>query len=686
MVCVCPPGKCDNLTSSEILTSPPSTAVNIKSTLSSIGNCNCIYGTCLSDATTKCLCNKGWFGNTCNMSCSQLCGASMLCIDVNGSVQCIPDSVNDSPVHHQIPDVCSPTYVKRSESERSCRGSFVICEFGVCIEKTEGVRCECDHGATGTLCEHSCCRGCGTHGACRVVPENGLNVCDCERNYTGNKCDAPIDVSNSLCSCVHGACNGPGTCSCYEGWTGGTCNISCTEHCGTGRQCIPFLFGKVYCFPNGNETTTQSPPISPRLDACSSDYVIRSESERSCKGMFSCKYGTCVTNDPLLYCRCDLGVSPSQLCEHKCCKDCGNQGQCYYHVERQEERCNCDTNYTGSLCEIYDPPVKYIEPEKVKWWFYLLVILIPILVMTLLTSLFLMYLWKRRVIVVLKAVRLFQAYEDDDERQWDAFISYRSNTPDEDYVIHTLFPKLTREMGFNVNVHYKDFIPGNEITNNIIYAVENSRRTILVVSPHYLTSNFTKMEWQLAQQKMLERKNKIIPILLEDISPHKDTIDPNLKSILDSVTYIEWPGDQSKKIDKFWQRLNLSMPKKKKQPSSHMNSSFQNGRLSQPTNSTNQNSDSFNKSFELESMKPMYASSVSESSEVYNHVNEDEMLAPDEIYNIINEGAIDLDFKHVTGEQTRTEINNDRNAGNRPKAMLNVSKRIENDYVFKIDV
>ena len=58
-------------------------------------------------------------------------------------------------------------------------------------------------------------------------------------------------------------------------------------------------------------------------------------------------------------------------------------------------------------------PVKYIEPEKVKWWFYLLVILIPILVMTLLTSLFLMYLWKRRVIVVLKAVRLFQAYEDD---------------------------------------------------------------------------------------------------------------------------------------------------------------------------------------------------------------------------------------------------------------------------------
>ncbi|KAH3847092.1 hypothetical protein DPMN_089406 [Dreissena polymorpha] len=305
--------------------------------------------------------------------------------------------------------------------------------------------------------------------------------------------------------------------------------------------------------------------------------------------------------------------------------------------------------------------------------------------MTLLTSLFLVYLWKRRVIVVLKAVRLFQAYEDDDERQWDAFISYRSTTLDEDYVIHTLFPKLTQEMGFNVNVHYKDFIPGNEITNNIIYAVENSRRTILVVSPHYLTSKFTKMEWHLAQQKMLERMNKIIPILLEDISSQKDTMDPNLKSILDSVTYIEWPGDQSKKVDKFWQRISLSMPKKKKQPQ-HMSNSFQNGGLSQLTNSTNQNSDSFNKSFELDSMKPRYERSVSESTKVYNHVNENEMSGPEEIYSIINEGALDLDVQHLSDEHTRNEINNEMNDDCGPKTLVNEPKKIENDYIFKIDV
>ncbi|KAH3696169.1 hypothetical protein DPMN_083634 [Dreissena polymorpha] len=678
---------CDNVTSSNIMTSKQPTATNETSTALYGRNCSCVHGTCVNNATSPCVCNESWFGNTCNVSCEQLCGERMLCIGLNENMQCIPDGINDNhvPTNLSNADVCSPTYVKRPDSERSCSLIPLSCEFGVCIESIDTIHCKCDLRATGQLCEQRCCRNCGAHGSCRVVPGSGIEMCNCEQNYTGAFCEIPIHEANNSCNCIQGSCNDARTCICNKGWTGATCNISCSDHCGQGSTCAE-VFSKVTCIPTGIETTSQSQTtIIPRQDACSSDYVLRPVQERECMGIFNCTYGTCVIQGDFRLCQCDIGVSPGyQLCEHKCCKDCGNNGQCYYHPELNE-MCNCETNYSGPLCEIYDPPVKNTEVEKVHWWFYLIVVLIPILVMTLLTSLFLVYLWKRRVIVVLKAVRLFQAYEDDDERQWDAFISYRSNTPDEDYVIHTLFPKLTQEMGFNVNVHYKDFIPGNEITNNIIYAVENSRRTILVVSPHYLTSNFTKMEWQLAQQKMLERKNKIIPILLEEISSQKDTMDPNLKSILDSVTYIEWPGDQSKKVDKFWQRISLSMPKKKKQ-TQHMSSSFQNGGLSQPANSTNQNSDSLNKSFELDSMKPRFERSVSESSEVYNHINENEMLGPEEIYSIINEGAIDLDVKHVTDEQTRNEINNEMNDDCGPKTLVNEPKRIENDYIFKIDV
>lgn len=47
-----------------------------------------------------------------------------------------------------------------------------------------------------------------------------------------------------------------------------------------------------------------------------------------------------------------------------------------------------------------------------------------------------------------------------DEREFDAFISYTSDTTDEDYVLRTLYPKLANEMMFNINIHEKNALPG----------------------------------------------------------------------------------------------------------------------------------------------------------------------------------------------------------------------------------
>ena len=68
----------------------------------------------------------------------------------------------------------------------------------------------------------------------------------------------------------------------------------------------------------------------------------------------------------------------------------------------------------------------------------------------------------------------------------------------------------------------------------------------------------------MAQTEMLKRRHRIIPLVLEDISSHKSELDPNLEQIMNSVTYLEWPEDEdSVKIQKFWKKLVLSMPKKK---------------------------------------------------------------------------------------------------------------------------
>lgn len=61
----------------------------------------------------------------------------------------------------------------------------------------------------------------------------------------------------------------------------------------------------------------------------------------------------------------------------------------------------------------------------------------------------------------------------------------------------------------------------------------------MIITPSYITSEFTKFEYQVAQQEMLKRRHRIIPILLEDITECKETMDPNLKVILNSGTIIE---------------------------------------------------------------------------------------------------------------------------------------------------
>ena len=99
------------------------------------------------------------------------------------------------------------------------------------------------------------------------------------------------------------------------------------------------------------------------------------------------------------------------------------------------------------------------------------------------------------------------------------------------------------------------------IFDNILEAINNSRRTILVLSPRFLDSEWTRYEYQVALQEMLKKKHRIIPLILEDISDIEN-IDETLKQILDSITYIKWP-DNDKKEKHFWKTLQLYRPKKR---------------------------------------------------------------------------------------------------------------------------
>ncbi|KAL3869720.1 hypothetical protein ACJMK2_042369 [Sinanodonta woodiana] len=305
-------------------------------------------------------------------------------------------------------------------------------------------------------------------------------------------------------------------------------------------------------------------PLTQNAD-CLNNYTLNTT---FCQGGMPCFYGDCVTDNitSVISCECFPGAVGS-LCKEPCCLDCGPYGECSVNITDNSQLCICHPGYTDKSCtKPIDISSPRVQVEKETWYLWLVGVCAVVLFLLLLLLIVLPYLmWKHRVILIMKIVHYFQPYEDQDDRVWDAFVSYRSDPVDEEFVLRKLFPTLEKKMGFKVNIHFKDFAVGETIANNIIQAVQNSRRTILVISKNYVKSEFTRFEYQCAQQEMLQKKHRIIPILLEDITDIKDTIDPTLKVILNSVTYIVWPGENNpKELQKFWKRLDLSMPKMRK--------------------------------------------------------------------------------------------------------------------------
>ncbi|KAH9489307.1 hypothetical protein Btru_057056 [Bulinus truncatus] len=285
---------------------------------------------------------------------------------------------------------------------------------------------------------------------------------------------------------------------------------------------------------------------------------------------FPCENGSCSRLGNGVYiCNCSEGWT-GDLCDMPCNLDCGQHGHCG-RVGKNMTGCICHQNYTGRRCEEkkkYVPGVTEVSTNMNNlkvWEVALIAIMTAVCAATVFVAMPYL-LWRRQWIPIRQLVFYFQEYEEDDDKDYDAFVSYQSSPRDERFILQHLYPKLEKELQFRLCLHFRDFSPGEPIANNIISAVERSRRTIMILSPSYVASEWCRMEYQKAQHEMLRLKHKIIPIILEDIDGMPE-MDANLKTIIDTVTYIKWPGEEepstSKKVERFWKLLELSMPKKK---------------------------------------------------------------------------------------------------------------------------
>ena len=150
--------------------------------------------------------------------------------------------------------------------------------------------------------------------------------------------------------------------------------------------------------------------------------------------------------------------------------------------------------------------------------------------------------------------------EESHEFRYDVFVSY--NRHDKDWVDEILQPKLEDENGIKLCLHERDFELGGEITEQIIDSIETSRKTLLILSPHFVQSNWCKFEMKMAHAKLFRTGHDVLLLaILKNLDGVEIT--KTLKALLEQKTYVEWSENQyGQKL--FWAKLiaALNIPKR----------------------------------------------------------------------------------------------------------------------------
>lgn len=214
-----------------------------------------------------------------------------------------------------------------------------------------------------------------------------------------------------------------------------------------------------------------------------------------------------------------------------------------------------DEYITNASCEPEPPKEDMEQPQSASNRLEIIVFSVSMLLSIVTTATLYRKRWYLRYLVYKVKMKADQYKEDTEHYLYDIFVCY--SQADRQWVFEHLVARLEDGGRYRVCVHERDFTVGQEITENIITAVERSRKVVMVLSPAFVDSSWCMFELQLASHKILdERRDKLILVLLEALPTQRQP--KKLRFLLRSRTYLAWNDDpDGQRL--FWVRLQRAV-------------------------------------------------------------------------------------------------------------------------------
>ncbi|XP_008518915.2 toll-like receptor 6 isoform X2 [Equus przewalskii] len=190
-------------------------------------------------------------------------------------------------------------------------------------------------------------------------------------------------------------------------------------------------------------------------------------------------------------------------------------------------------------------------------------IVVPVLVLAVTVSILCIYLdlpWYLRMVCqwtqTRRRARNIPLEELQRTLQFHAFISYSER--DSAWVKNELVPCLEKE-DIRICLHERNFVPGKSIVENIINCIEKSYKSIFVLSPNFVQSEWCHYELYFAHHNLFhEGSDNLILILLEPIPQNNiPSKYHKLRALMTQRTYLEWPKEKSKR-GLFWANIRAA--------------------------------------------------------------------------------------------------------------------------------